>query len=152
MIFFANAKPLTLKAYHVVTQKSNQLSIKLASIARRDNATMKALALIGVLYLPGTFISGIFGMSFFNYNPPNNNSAEWMMSDKFWIYWAITIPVTIFTVMLWAMLDETVEMYKKSIKKVKFALQDMWDDLPRFKRRQDDQGPSTNNQPMRFKV
>ncbi|PCG96819.1 Mg2+ transporter protein, CorA-like/Zinc transport protein ZntB [Penicillium occitanis (nom. inval.)] len=149
---FANAKPLTLKAYHVVTQKSNQLSIKLASIARRDNATMKALALIGVLYLPGTFISGIFGMSFFNYNPPNNNSAEWMMSDKFWIYWAITIPVTIFTVMLWAMLDETVEMYKKSIKKVKFALQDMWDDLPRFKRRQDDQGPSTNNQPMRFKV
>ncbi|KAF3392226.1 hypothetical protein DPV78_010604 [Talaromyces pinophilus] len=149
---FANAKPLPLKAYHVVTQKSNQLSIKLASIARRDNATMKALALIGVLYLPGTFISGIFGMSFFNYNPPNNNSAEWMMSDKFWIYWAITIPVTIFTVMLWAMLDETVEMYKKSIKKVKFALQDMWDDLPRFKRRQDDQGPSTNNQPMRFKV
>lgn len=112
---------------------------------------MKALALIGVLYLPGTFISGIFGMSFFNYNPPNNNS-DWMMSDKFWIYWAITIPVTIFTVMLWAMLDETVEMYKKSIKKVKFALQDMWDDLPRFKRRQDDEGASTNNQSMRFKA
>ena len=144
---------LAIKAYHVVTQKSNQLSINLASIARRDNATMKALALIGVLYLPGTFISGIFGMSFFNYNPPSNNdSADWMMSDKFWIYWAITIPVTIFTVMLWAMLDETVELYKRSIKKVKFALEDMWDDLPRFNRRKSNEGVNTNDQSSRFKL
>lgn len=114
---------------------------------------MKALALIGVLYLPGTFISGIFGMSFFNYNPPNNNgSADWMMSDKFWIYWAITIPVTIFTVMLWAMLDETVEMYKQSIRKAKVALQNMWNELPRFNKREDVKGASTNGQSMRFKV
>lgn len=136
-----------------MTQKSNQLSINLASIAQRDNATMKALALIGVLYLPGTFISGIFGMTFFNYNPPgNNDSADWMMSDKFWIYWVITIPVTILTVMLWAMLDETVEMYKSFIDKVKVALQDKWNKLPRFNRREEKEGANTNNQSMRFKV
>lgn len=151
--FFANDDIIALKAYHVVTQKSNQLSINLASIARRDNATMKALALIGVLYLPGTFISGIFGMTFFNYNPPNNsNSADWMMSDKFWIYWAITIPVTIFTVLLWAMLDETVEMYKKSMNKVKVTLQGMWNELPRFNRREEGEGANSIDQHLRFKV
>lgn len=90
-------------------------------------------------------------MSFFNYNPPSNNdSADWMMSDKFWIYWVITIPVTIFTVMLWAMLDETVEMYKNFIKKVKVASRDMWNELPRFSRRKEDEG--ANNQAMGFKV
>lgn len=88
---------------------------------------MKALALIGVLYLPGTFISGIFGMTFFNYQPANNsNSADWVMSDKFWIYWVITIPVTIFTVLIWAMLDETTEMYETMIGKTKLALQQWW--------------------------
>lgn len=92
-------------------------------------------------------------MSFFNYNPPSNNdSADWMMSDKFWIYWVITIPVTIFTVMLWAMLDETVEMYKKSIRKMKVAWQHVWHELPRFNRREDEEGPNTNNQTMRFKA
>ncbi|EED21393.1 conserved hypothetical protein [Talaromyces stipitatus ATCC 10500] len=124
--------------YHVVTQKANQLSIDIARIARRDNATMKALALIGVLYLPGTFISGIFGSNFFNYNPPNNDgSADWRMSDKFWIYWVITIPVTIFTVMLWAMLDETVMLYKKFIGIVEDAMQKWWDDLAIFNKRRD---------------
>ncbi|KAE8554237.1 hypothetical protein EYB25_002775 [Talaromyces marneffei] len=144
-------------AYHVVTQKSNQLSINLASIARRDNATMKALALIGVLYLPGTFISGIFGMSFFNYNPQGNNNnnnsgTDWMMSDKFWIYWTITIPVTIFTVMLWAMLDETVEMYKYFMNKVKVTLQDKWNERPRSNRQKDEEEASTNDPSMMLKV
>lgn len=113
-------------AYHVVTQNSTQVSIDLAKIARRDNATMKALALIGVFYLPGTFISGIFGSNFFNYNPSNGantgSATDWKMSDKFWIYWAITIPVTMFTVLLWAMLDETMEMYEILISRVKTAL------------------------------
>lgn len=111
------------KAYHVVTQNNAQLSIDIAQIARRDNATMKALALIGVLYLPGTFISGIFGSNFFNYSPSSNSGnlsngsadssvSDWNMSEEFWIYWVITIPVTLFTVLLWAMLDETMAVYE----------------------------------------
>lgn len=130
------------KAYHVVTQNSTQVSIDLAKIARRDNATMKALALIGVFYLPGTFISGIFGSNFFNYNPSNGASTgsatDWKMSDKFWIYWAITIPVTMFTVLLWAMLDETMEMYEILISRVKTAL--FKGPVPLAKRRPTDEG------------
>lgn len=115
----------------MAVRNTTQLSIDVARIARRDNATMKALALIGVLYLPGTFISGIFGMSFFNYNPSNNNnSSDWRMSGNFWIYWAVTIPVTVFTVFLWAILDETVEMFEKVLGRVKIALHRIWRGLP----------------------
>jgi len=41
-------------------------------------------------------------MSFFNFNPttpPGSNT--WHISDKFWIYWAFTIPTTLLTAALW---------------------------------------------------
>ncbi|OKL64461.1 hypothetical protein UA08_00999 [Talaromyces atroroseus] len=118
-------------AYHVAARNTTQISIDIAKIARRDNATMKALAFIGVLYLPGTFISGIFGSNFFNYNPPDSssNNSDWNMSDKFWIYWAITIPVTMFTVLLWIVLDDTMEMYESLVSRVRAASRDIWSQI-----------------------
>lgn len=41
----------------MVAQRNTELSIQLAEVARADNSTMKTLALVGVIYLPGTFIS-----------------------------------------------------------------------------------------------
>jgi CorA-like Mg2+ transporter protein len=112
----------------VAARNTTQLSIDIANIARRDNATMKALAFIGVLYLPGTFISGIFGSNFVNYSP--SNGPDWQLSDKFWIYWVITIPVTVFTVLLWVVLDDTIEMYGSLIGRTRAAWRNIWNQLP----------------------
>lgn len=49
-------------------------------------------------------------MNFFNFNPNNNNGnngnnngSAWVVADTFWLYWAITVPLTIATLLLWAL-------------------------------------------------
>lgn len=45
-------------------------------------------------------------MNFFNFNPnsdPNNGRSGWVVADTFWLYWAITVPLTIATLLLWAL-------------------------------------------------
>ncbi|PSN59119.1 hypothetical protein BS50DRAFT_580199 [Corynespora cassiicola Philippines] len=53
-------------------------------------------------FLPPTFISAVFSMSFFNYSPAQDGQANaWSISDKFWIYWAFAVPLTCLTMAVW---------------------------------------------------
>jgi hypothetical protein len=54
---------------------------------------MKSIAFVTLAFLPATFISAVFSMSFFSFD---SDSGSWSVSDKLWIYWAVSIPVTIF--------------------------------------------------------
>ncbi|KAB5513425.1 hypothetical protein GE09DRAFT_980815 [Coniochaeta sp. 2T2.1] len=59
---------------------------------------MKTVAFLTLTFLPATFICAIFSMSFFNYDPA---ADSWTVSGKFWIYWAVAIPTTFLTALLW---------------------------------------------------
>lgn len=47
----------------------------------------------------------LFGMNFFNFNSDSNNPYidGISMSKNFWLYWIITIPLTIATLGIWLM-------------------------------------------------
>jgi hypothetical protein len=74
-----------------------------------------------MVYLPGTFVSvsvltciyllkrlnmsdwtqkGLFGTNFFSFQADPGNT--WLMADEFWLYWAVTLPLTFATVVIWA--------------------------------------------------
>ena len=70
---------------------------------------MKTIALLTTLFLPGTFVATFFSMTMFNWNPSSNGSfsspgtsdtTPWM-SPYVWVYWAISIPLTLFVMVLW---------------------------------------------------
>ncbi|KAK6527305.1 hypothetical protein TWF281_010491 [Arthrobotrys megalospora] len=80
-------------------------------VAAVDSAAMKVIAALTAAFLPATFVSAIFSMSFFNNGGDNGPSSSggggdsnegWSLSDKFWIYWAFAIPLTIATIVLLA--------------------------------------------------
>ncbi|KAJ5893226.1 hypothetical protein N7495_004917, partial [Penicillium taxi] len=83
-------------AFNIVAQGNAETSVQIGRAAQVDNSTMKTIAFVTLAFLPPTFISSIFSMSFFQ---SGNNG--WGMSDKFWIYWAFAIPTTIATVVVW---------------------------------------------------
>ncbi|KAL2835031.1 hypothetical protein BDW59DRAFT_155855 [Aspergillus cavernicola] len=68
---------------------------------RTDSATMRTIAILSLVYLPGTFVSGLFGTNFFNLST-DDTGPKWTMSDNFWLYWAITVPLTTLTIVFWA--------------------------------------------------
>jgi hypothetical protein len=91
------------KLYNIIAQKESKLNFqmageqrKLAHASKRDSAAMKTISLLGAIFFPGAYLASVFSMTFFNFQ--NGDSS---VSNHFWIYWAVTIPVTVIIVAIW---------------------------------------------------
>ncbi|TGO13245.1 hypothetical protein BTUL_0073g00130 [Botrytis tulipae] len=60
----------------------------MALASKRDSSAMKTIAILGILFLPGTFVA-------------NGSNLSTAVSPSFWIYWVITLPVTLIILVLW---------------------------------------------------
>ncbi|KAK6856174.1 hypothetical protein PG995_008325 [Apiospora arundinis] len=101
--------------YSKMAQEDNNLNARMAVASTRDSSSMKALAVITAIFLPGEYMGTLFGMSFFNweYNTQNDqglgddappaelNLPHVVIMPLFWVYWSFTIPLTFFIVVLW---------------------------------------------------
>lgn len=83
-------------------QRSNLLiadsSLTIARESKRDNLSMITIAAITMIFLPGTFVASFFAMPLLNWQAPKGNTV---VSHRFWVYWAVTVPLTIGTILLW---------------------------------------------------
>ncbi|TVY39155.1 hypothetical protein LOCC1_G005565 [Lachnellula occidentalis] len=89
--------------YNIIAQKESKLNFqmageqrKLAHASKRDSAAMKIISLLGAIFFPGAYLASVFSMTFFNFQDPGP-----AVDNRFWIYWAITIPVTGIIVGIW---------------------------------------------------
>ena len=59
---------------------------------------MKTVAVLTTVFLPGTFISTFISMPLLSWD-----AASWteVPTTHFWVYWAITIPLTLLTLYAW---------------------------------------------------
>lgn len=55
---------------------------------------MKTLAVVTILFLPGSFVAAIFSMPMFNWASEN---ADNIINPHFSIYLAVTVPLTLLT-------------------------------------------------------
>lgn len=62
-----------------------------------DNATVRVVTVCTLIYLPASFTASFFGMNFFN----QSNSSQFEISPRFWVYVAITVPLTVVTIGAW---------------------------------------------------
>lgn len=85
-------------AFNTVAQYDSGVSVQIGRAAQMDSEAMKTISFLTLTFLPATFISAIFSTSFFNYD---GGSEEWSVSEKFWLYWAVAIPITVITSVLW---------------------------------------------------
>ncbi|EAA33854.2 hypothetical protein GE21DRAFT_4222 [Neurospora crassa] len=105
---------------------------KLAHAAKRDATSMKSISLLGAVFLPATLLASVFSMTFFNFqNQDSGDSSSssssssaagdtnsttsssggsggggGSVSPTIWVYFAITIPVTLVIVVTWLLWDK----------------------------------------------
>lgn len=84
-------------AFHMVVQYDSGVSVDIGKDTREDSAAMKTMATLTLIFLPPTFISAVFSMSFFNFD----QKTGWAVSNKFWVYWVFAVPMTLTTTVLW---------------------------------------------------
>ena len=86
--------------YNIVSQSAAQTSLAIARDTKRDSSSMKAIAALTMVFLPATAVTSFFGMSFFD-----SSSGPWQVSGEWWIFLAVTVPLTIATVVVWLVWD-----------------------------------------------
>ena len=91
------------QVFNLVNQHDSQVnatiateSANIAREAKSDSSSMKTIAALTMVFLPGTYIAAIFGMNFFDYS-----AGSIHVSGRWWLYVAITIPMTILTIGTW---------------------------------------------------
>ena len=82
------------------SRKDQKVSVDIAKSSRliayntlHDSASMKAIANVTMVFLPGTFLASVFAMPFFS----SQKAAGFFVSERIWIYVVITIPLTLAT-------------------------------------------------------
>jgi Mg2+ and Co2+ transporter CorA len=64
-----------------------------------DSATVKLVTIVTLLYLPASFVASFLGMNLFEFQSPDGSGFQ--ISNQFWVYFLITIPLTFLTVGSW---------------------------------------------------
>lgn len=89
-------------AFNAAAQRDSKVQLQIGEEAKREASAMKAIAVVTMTFLPATFISTIFGTNFFSFEVETEaGQSSFAMSRQFWIYRALSIPLTVTTLALW---------------------------------------------------
>jgi hypothetical protein len=98
-------KDMMSAIYNLIAQKDSNVGLRLANHSRtlaieskRDSSSMKTIAAVTMAFLPGTFVASFFAMPMFDWNKPSGHNVN---TRTFWIYWTVTIPLTMSVFLLW---------------------------------------------------
>lgn len=108
--------------FSLITQRDQNQNLRigrdthiLARESKRDSTAMKAIAIVTMFFLPGTFLSSLFSIEFFDWGALHGNEV---VNPRIWVYWALTIPVTILVVALYLIWEKfAMYLYTSRIKK-----------------------------------
>ncbi|MCJ1283554.1 hypothetical protein MMC26_002884, partial [Xylographa opegraphella] len=91
--------------YNLIAREDSKANIDIARASRsialasqRDSASMKTIAVLTMAFLPATWVAALFAMPLFNWN---GTPDEPLVYDRFWIYWALTLPLTAAVLSIW---------------------------------------------------
>lgn len=70
------------------SKELTEANLETARAAKRDSEAMKTIAIMTMLFLPGTFFAALFSM------PTLKWDASPTITKDFWVYWAFTLPMT----------------------------------------------------------
>jgi hypothetical protein len=86
------------KADSLQERLDGQVSGMSTIISQRDTSAMKTVAMVTMVFLPGTFVASFFAMPMLNWHATTLNEIA---TPRFWIYWIVTVPLTIAVFAVW---------------------------------------------------
>ncbi|KAL7946863.1 hypothetical protein V8C42DRAFT_364151 [Trichoderma barbatum] len=79
-----------------LNENISRSSLAVAETAQRDGSLMKSIAILGMIYLPATFVCTFFSMGFFQWRGQGDNTTT--VSPDFWIFGLAAGTFTLLTV------------------------------------------------------
>ncbi|KAK4237720.1 hypothetical protein C8A03DRAFT_15766 [Achaetomium macrosporum] len=85
-------------SWNQIGYQDAQANLKIASDTREDSNQMRSIAFLTMFFLPATFLSSLFSMSFFKWDAA---AGEHVVSPYLWIYPVLAISITAIVVGVW---------------------------------------------------
>jgi Mg2+ and Co2+ transporter CorA len=84
------------RAQNLIQLSFNLVAQQDSRVIQVDSKIMMLIALVTLLFLPSSTIATIFGSQFFIFDSGDvdKNGLDLQISSQFWLYWAISIPLT----------------------------------------------------------
>ncbi|KFY89625.1 hypothetical protein V498_06370, partial [Pseudogymnoascus sp. VKM F-4517 (FW-2822)] len=83
-------KSLRSRAQATLDRLNGEVTLAYNTLASMDNRIMKSITILAMVFIPATFVAGLFSTTFFSYA----ENDGWGFSSKFWVYWVVVIPLT----------------------------------------------------------
>ena len=100
----SRALALESKRDQAISIEIARASKLIAQHSKRDSASMKQIALVTMIFLPGTFVASHMAMPLFDWFQTNHQGV---ISGWYWLYWVFTIPITgIISIYCWRKLKQ----------------------------------------------
>jgi hypothetical protein len=81
-----------------MNQKDAKANVLLAKQSKKDGSAMKTIAIVTMGFLPGTFFATVFAI------PSLQWTSDQVVTEKFWVYLAFTVPATLGVFAIWFMI------------------------------------------------
>ncbi|OQE34542.1 hypothetical protein PENCOP_c017G05383 [Penicillium coprophilum] len=94
---------------------ANEQLLRIGTKNFDDNATVKVVTILTLIYLPASLVSSFFGMNLFKFD--NGTTEELKVSKQFWIFFVATIILAIITISTWYLWT-----HKEQVRRRKFRL------------------------------
>ncbi|TFK41433.1 hypothetical protein BDQ12DRAFT_732985 [Crucibulum laeve] len=96
--------------FNLTTQNDSRTNIDIANLTakiavetQRDSSSMITMASVTMFFLPGTFVSALFSMVFFNSGFDSLGRPVLSVAPQWWYFPAITIPLTVLVFCIWVL-------------------------------------------------
>jgi magnesium-transporting ATPase (P-type) len=108
------------QVFHLTNQADNDINLKIANTnltianssakvaeeTQKDSASMITIAAVTMFFLPGTFVCAIFSTVFFNVGQDTSGSESFWVSQRWWYYLVVTVPLTVLVFVVWLLWRE----------------------------------------------
>ncbi len=90
----------------MANKELTEANLEIARAAKSDSGAMKTISIMTMLFLPATYFAALFSV------PTLQWDKQDITGNRFWVYWAFTIPTTVCVFIVWA-----VSVYLPSFKR-----------------------------------
>ncbi|KAI9846952.1 MAG: hypothetical protein M1838_001088 [Thelocarpon superellum] len=111
------------EGFAMLGQKDAELNLRMAAestdiarATRADSQSLRVLQILGVIFLPASVVSSIFGMSFFSSQPDASGGVTFQVSEKWWYFLVVAVPlsaITFVAIWLWNALQQMPTVFRE---------------------------------------
>ncbi|KIN06864.1 hypothetical protein OIDMADRAFT_68277, partial [Oidiodendron maius Zn] len=90
-----------LRLVSLEKRMANVINLSFNLVTQEDSSSTKTITFMTFVFLPAGTVAAMFGSQFFNLSVDSNGVPHFVVSPAFWIFWAITLPITAILLALW---------------------------------------------------